>query len=186
MKNKLLVLLLVFLGAFSLAGLAGAEEEKKEDSLMMDTEIMEEATPDATLFMIRDAYKKAAKHQHLADRTLFEALKVAEKGNIPLATHTAFKGEHHMTQLINEVKAAVYSGLELNSSIIDRAHKSAKRHQDLLRGMKSRAKGDAKQDFDTIIEFSQRNDSELAKVEIEATAEAELDFEKEEDKDSVE
>jgi hypothetical protein len=127
-----------------------------------------------TLFLIRDRYKKATRHQHLADRTLFEALKTAEKGDIPLATHTAFKGENNMTLLVNEVKAAFYSGLPLNTDIVKRAHKSAPRHQELLAGMKARAKGDAKKQFDIIIEFSQRNDLELTKLEIEATVEAEL------------
>jgi hypothetical protein len=127
------------------------------------------------LFLIRDPYKKAQKHLQLADRILFEALKLAEKNNISLALHTAFKGENHMTQLVDTVKQAVYSGRALNSKLLNQAHKAAKKHKDLLAGMKSRAKGKNKDQFDIILEFSQRNDSELFKVEKEATIEAELE-----------
>lgn len=125
------------------------------------------------LFLIRDPYKKAQKHLNIADRMLFEALKVAEKDNIPLATHTAFKGEHNMTQLVDRFKQAVYSGRDFNKKLADKAHKATKKHQDLIAGMKSRAKGKDKEQFNIILEFSQRNDDELSKLEREATIEAE-------------
>ena len=118
------------------------------------------------LFFIRDPLKKAAKHLHMADKELLMALKLAEKGNIPLAQHTAFKAEHHMTLLITEVKKAVYySDKELPQDLAQRAHQAALKHQELLTGMMDQASKEDQEDFKTIKEFSIRNDNELFRFE---------------------
>jgi len=117
------------------------------------------------LFFIRDPFKKAAKHLHMADKELLMALKLAEKGNIPLTQHTAFKAEHHMTLMVNESKRAVYSGRELDTELVQRAHQAAIKHQELLAGMLERANEKEQEAFKTIKEFSTRNDNELFKLE---------------------
>jgi len=125
------------------------------------------------LALITDPHKKAAKHLQLADRQLFEALKVAESGDIPLAIHSAFKGEHQMTQLVDNLKSAIYSGEKLDLELTDKAHRASFRHLELLTGMKARANDKNQiEQFSTIMEFSHRNNNELYTLETEATASA--------------
>lgn len=122
------------------------------------------------LYLIRNPQLRAAKHLQLADRQLFEALKVAESGDIPLATHSAFKGEHQMTQMVDTLKSAVYSGEEMDLELTDKAHRASFRHQELLTGMKARTNDKSQiEQFNTIMEFSQRNNNELYILETEAT-----------------
>lgn len=114
------------------------------------------------LFLTRNPVKKAARHLHMADKEFFMALKLAEKDKIPLAQHTAFKAEHHMTLLVTEIKKAVYySNREFPQDLAQRAHQAALRHQELLAGMMDRASEEDQKDFKTIKEFSIRNDNEL-------------------------
>lgn len=119
-----------------------------------------------TLFFISDRERKAEKHLDFADRMLYESLKVAENGNMTVAVHNAFKGEDHMTQLVDSLKASVYSGKELDKDFVARAHEAYTAHQNLLAGIKSRTDDkDQQKSLDTIIEFSTRNDAELTKLE---------------------
>lgn len=117
------------------------------------------------LFFTFDPFKKAARHLHMADKELVMALKLAEKGKVPLAQHTAFKAEHHMTLLVNEIKRAVYSGRKLDKQLVNQAHQAAKKHLELLEGMRGRANRQEKEAFEIIKEFSTRNDTELLKLE---------------------
>ena len=117
------------------------------------------------LFLIRDPIKKAERHLQMADKELFMALKLAEKGKIPLAQHTAFKAENHITLLVAEVQRAAYSGRGLNKELVQKAHRAALKHQELLDGMINRAGKEQEKPFQIIKEFSHRNDHELFRLE---------------------
>lgn len=117
------------------------------------------------LYLTFDPFKKAQLHLQLADKTLLAALKVAEKGNLPLAIQTAFKGEHHFTQMVDETKRGVYSGKKLDQKLVDKAHQAFVKHQELLDGMMGRASKKDQEQLLIIKEFSTRNDNELYKLE---------------------
>ncbi len=118
------------------------------------------------LFLIRDPLKKAAKHLEMADKEFYAALKLAEKDKLPLAQHTAFKAEHHMTLLVTEIKNAVYySNQEFPQDLAQRAHQAAEKHQGVLAGIMSRANEEQKKTLITIQEFSLRNDEGLTKLQ---------------------
>lgn len=122
------------------------------------------------LAFIRDPYKKSTKYLELADKQLFAALKIAEKNNLSLAIHTAFKGEHQITLLTYEVKKIAYSGKKLDKEFLNKVHQATKEHQKLLVGIKARAKAQDKKSLETIISFSKHNDNELSKLEKEVNA----------------
>lgn len=118
------------------------------------------------LFLIRDPIKKATRHLHMADKEFFMALKLTEKDKIPLAQHTAFKAEHHMTMLVAEIKNAVYySDKELPQDLAQQAHRAALKHQELLAEMMDRVGKEDQEDFKIIKEFSTRNDNTLFEFE---------------------
>ena len=122
-----------------------------------------------TLLLMRDPIKRAAKHLQMADKELFAALKLAEKDNMALAQQTAFKAEHHMTLLVGEIaKAVYYSNREFPRDLAQRSHQATLKHQELLAGMMARAKEDEQEAFQTIKEFSIRNNQELFKLAEEA------------------
>jgi len=126
------------------------------------------------LGLISDQNKKAAKYLEMADKQLYSALKVAEKDNISLALHTAFKGEHNMTLLVDNLRAVLYSGGDMDFKVINQAHLASAKHQELLQGMMGRSQGNEKEQFAIIIEFSTRNNNQLSKLEEEATSTADL------------
>lgn len=126
------------------------------------------------LGLISDHNKKAAKYLEMADKQLYSALKVAEKGNVPLSLHTAFKGEHNMTLLVDNLRNVLYSGDNMDFKVINQAHLASAKHKELLRGMMGRSQGNEKEQFAVIIEFSTRNDNQLSKLEEEATSTANL------------
>lgn len=117
------------------------------------------------LFLTRDPFKKAQRHLQMADKEFMMALKLAEKDKMPLAQHTAFKAEHHMTLLNTELRRHAYSGKGLNQSFIDRAHKAVQKHQEVLKGMMARANEQEKESLSTIYDFSLRNDQALSDLE---------------------
>lgn len=125
------------------------------------------------LYLTPDPFKKAQLHLQLADKTLFAALKVAEKGNLPLAIQTAFKGEHQVTQMVDEIKRGVYGGKELDKGLVDKAHKAYTKHQELLDGIMGRANKSEQENLVIIKEFSTRNNNELLKLEKELQEEEE-------------
>ncbi|MDP3983183.1 MAG: DUF5667 domain-containing protein [bacterium] len=126
------------------------------------------------LGLISDHNKKAAKYLEMADKQLYSALKVAEKGNVPLALHTAFKGEHNMTLLVDNLRAVLYSGGDMDFKVISQAHQASAKHQELLQGMMGRGQENEKEQFAVIMEFSTRNNNQLSKLEEEATYSADL------------
>lgn len=183
MKKSLGTLLFLILIVFSINTIR-AQEESITDEIQLATSASEYKLPHVgmlpdspfyklkslrdrvTLFIIRDPEEKAEKHLEFADRMLYESLKVAENGNMTVAVHNAFKGEDHMTQLVNALKTSVYSGKELNKDFVAQAHEAYTAHQNLLVGIRSRTDNeDEQKSIDTIIEFSTRNNAELTKLE---------------------
>lgn len=116
------------------------------------------------LLFIRNPASRAEKYISLADRQLFEALKVAEKDNIALAVHTAFKGEHQMTLAVSELQHIDTS--EQFESIKDKALLASLKHRELLAGIADRAKNNSESaaQVETIVQFSKRNDESIKKI----------------------
>ena|SRR3989338_3968217 len=117
------------------------------------------------VFFIRDPMDLAEKHIQLADRQLYEALKVAEKGNIPLAVHTAFKGEHQMTLATSQIRNI--ETIEELSEIKEKSLSASQKHRELLAGIADRAKDDAEAagQVEQIIQFSYQNDQSIRNAE---------------------
>lgn len=127
------------------------------------------------LFLTFDPAKKAARHLQMADKEFVMALKLAEKGKIALAKHTAFKAEHHMTLINTEIAKFISSDKKINLDFIDRVHLASLKHQELLAGMKNRAKETIDlDDFKTITEFSIRNNQDFTNLIEQKKAEEEI------------
>lgn len=128
------------------------------------------------LFLIRNPENRAEKHLQLADKQLFESLKLAEKDNMSLAIHNAFKGEHHVTLAVNLLKDNTSGENSLPENLVKKLHAATVMHQDLLNGILSRTKtDDDKKNVETILEFSTRNDQQLTDLERSATQSAVLE-----------
>lgn len=135
------------------------------------------------LFLIRDSLKKAAKHLHMADKEFFMALKLVEKGKIPLAQHTAFKAEHHMTLLTTELRQGISSGRNLDLGFLGKARQAALKHQEVLDGMMAKTDNEETvESLKTIKEFSVRNDKAVYEIEeeLKEMAEEQKEFPEEE------
>lgn len=117
------------------------------------------------IFFIRDPKNRAEKHIQLADRQLYEALKVAEKGDIPLAVHTAFKGEHQMTLATSQIRNI--ETIAALSEIKEKALAASQKHRELLAGIADRAKenAEAAEQVAQIIQFSFQNDESIRNAE---------------------
>ena len=117
------------------------------------------------LLFIRNPASRAEKYISLADRQLFEALKVAEKEKISLAVHTAFKAEHQMTLAVSELQRIVTP--EQFDDIKDKALLASQKHRELLAGIADRAKNDADSaaKVETIMQFSLQNDESIRKTD---------------------
>lgn len=125
--------------------------KKLRDSILLTTQV--------------DPIEKARLHLHIADKTLLTALKIAEKGKTPLSIRTAFDGENHVTLMVTELKNAAYIGKKLENELLYKAHRAARKHQELLAGMSAEANATEKEKFNIILEFSSRNDNELYRLE---------------------
>ena len=135
--------------------------------------------PDSPLYKIRLAldrislilspnpYTKARKYVALADRELTTAVKVLEKGNGPLALHTAFRGENYMTLFVNTLKVVADSTDSLDLNITKLAHDAYPYHLQVIQSMIDKSSGDIQQELQKILEFSQRNENELNILEAE-------------------
>jgi len=185
--KKILLALFTFIFAFSFASTTALAQEEPSDPAMEDTEEEMVATESSTyklpypgmlpdnplyklktarnklmLFMIRNPAKKAEKHLELADKQLIAALKLAEKDKMDLAIHTAFKGEHHMTKLIDELRKIDAQERDIDKGFIDTTQDASDKHVELLMGILERTESDDNSSsIETIIEFSQRNKGEI-------------------------
>lgn len=131
------------------------------------------------LYLTSDPLKKARLHLLMADKGLLSALKMAEKDKLPEAVHTAFKGEHQMTLLVNEVKRGVYAGYKLDGELVEKAHQAFEKHQQLLDGIMGRASEKDKENLEIIKEFSLRNNNQLLKLEKELREKPQNNFSQE-------
>lgn len=126
------------------------------------------------LFLTRDPYKRTERYILFADKTLNASSQLVDKGNIPLAVHTAFRGEHYMTLMVDEFKSAVYSGRDFNMDLAKKAYEASDKHLEVLRSMKSKATGE--EQFATIEEFSIRNKKSLEELQEEVKGLSEENF----------
>ncbi len=108
---------------------------------------------------------KAMKYITLADKDLIAADKIMGGENDALALHTAFRGEHYMTLLVNTMKNAAYNFGSLDMSVTKRAHEAFPYHQQLIQSMISKASGDTERNLRNILEFSQRNEQQITLLE---------------------
>lgn len=111
-----------------------------------------------TLFLISDTKKKAEYHLMLADKRIQMANALVDKNKITLAKETALKGENEYTLLV-----FLYKGRneKPNEEFLSRLEKAALKHQEILREIISKVSNSDKKTFETVLEFSQRNLSEL-------------------------
>ena len=120
-----------------------------------------------SLLFTKDSAKRALKYIELADRELTGAAKVIQLGDNAVGLHSAFRGEHYMTQFVNEIKRMADESGSLDTIIIKPAHDAYPYHQQLLIGVIGKTSADTQTDLQKILEFSQRNETELKNLELE-------------------
>jgi len=116
------------------------------------------------LFMT-NPLQKADKYISYATRELEASEAMLEKGNVPLTVHTAMRGEHYMTLVVESTKSEAYLSGDLVPGILERAHGIYPTHQQIVTRMIEKTSGDAQNTLKQIQEFSTRNDMELTKLE---------------------
>lgn len=114
-----------------------------------------------------NALKKAEKYLSFATRELEAAEEMLSKGDESLALHTALRGEHYITQLVDNTKSAAYYEGGVNPKIFERSHAVYPAHQALLDRMIAKVSTEAQNTLKSVKEFSTRNDMELYKLEAE-------------------
>lgn len=111
-----------------------------------------------TLFLIRDTQKKAEHHLLLADKRIQMANILIDKGKVELAKETALKGENEYTLLVFMFKDR---NERPSKELFSRLEKAAQKHQEILKDIISKVGNSDKKTFETVLEFSERNLSEL-------------------------
>ena len=122
-----------------------------------------------SLLMSTSIDKKISLYIKLSDRELTAADKLIEKGNSSMGVHSAFRGEHYMTMLVNQLKETSYETGKFDSTLANSAHQAFPYHQQVLAQMIAKTSGQDQSSLTTILEFSQRNDNELKLLEEEYT-----------------
>lgn len=119
-----------------------------------------------TLLFTKNPLQKTEKYLSFATRELEAAEEILYKGNEPLALHTALRGEHYITLLVDNTKSAAYGG-EVDSKIFELTHAVYPAHQALLQRMIAKTTGETQNTLRSVLEFSSRNDIELTRLEAE-------------------
>lgn len=120
-----------------------------------------------TLIFTPNPSKKAEKYLSLASSELSAAHELIKQGDTATGVHSAFRGEHYMTLLVNELKNVAYASGSLDTRVTSQAHAVYPSHQAIIMSMIEKTTGDAQNSLKTILEFSQRNDKELTALELE-------------------
>lgn len=113
------------------------------------------------LVLIQDPMKKVEYHLLLADKRIQMAKILVNKGKTELAKETALKGENEYTLLVFLFKDVQKKP---NKALFDKLELAALKHQEVLRGITTKLKGEDKKNFETVIEFSKRNADELSTI----------------------
>src|SRR3989338_11261266 len=113
------------------------------------------------LGLIQDPMKKVEYHLLLADKRIQMANILVNKGKTELAKETALKGENEYTLLVFLLKDVQKKP---NKVLFDKLELAALKHQEVLRGITAKLKGEDKKNFETVIEFSKRNADELSTI----------------------
>ena len=113
------------------------------------------------LGLIQDPMKKVEYHLLLADKRIQMAKILVNKGKTELAKETALKGENEYTLLVFLFKDVQKKP---NKALFDKLELAALKHQEVLRGITTKLKGEDKKNFETVIEFSKRNADELSTI----------------------
>ena len=113
------------------------------------------------LSLIQDPMKKVEYHLLLADKRIQMAKILVNKGKTELAKETALKGENEYTLLVFLFKDVQKKP---NKALFDKLELAALKHQEVLRGITTKLKGEDKKNFETVIEFSKRNADELSTI----------------------
>lgn len=123
-----------------------------------------------SLLFTTQPLRKAEKYLTLADRELTAAHKaIVNNGDVAVAAHTAYRGEHYVTLFVDTIKRDAYETGIFAQSLVKRAHDAYPYHQKLLGDMRNKTKGAEQNSVNQIIEFSQRNETELKNLELEFT-----------------
>ncbi len=111
--------------------------------------------------------QKSEKYLAFATRELEAAEEMLSKDNESLGLHTALRGEHYITLLVDNTKSVAYYGGRVDPKIFERSHAIYPAHQALLDRMIAKASTEAQNTLKSVKEFSTRNDTELYKLEAE-------------------
>lgn len=109
--------------------------------------------------------KQTEKYVQFATNELEAAEEMLTRGNEALALHTALRGEHYMTRLVDNTKSHAYYGGDVDPKIFELAHEVYPSHQKLLDRMIAKASPETQKTLSTVKEFSTRNDTEMKKLE---------------------
>lgn len=111
--------------------------------------------------LINDPVKKADFYLHQADKQMAMIPLLLDKQQYVLASQTAYKAEHNVTELTFVYKKI---GSKPNKEMYEKIEKATRKHQEILLAGMKKAPEENKKDFQQVINFSKTNWSEIQKI----------------------
>ena len=113
------------------------------------------------LFLIKDPEKQVENYLLQADKGIAMVPMLIEKGKIDLAKETAFKAEHHFTEL-----TFVYKKTETkpDTKTYKKLTRAALMHQEVLGSAVKKLGKEDQKEFHRVIDFSKTNLEELQRI----------------------
>lgn len=111
--------------------------------------------------LINDPVKKAEFYLHQADKQMAMIPLLLDKQQYTLASQTAYKAEHNVTELTFVYKK---SASKPNKEMYEKIEKATRKHQEVLLTAIKKGSEENKKDFQQVINFSKTNWTEIQKL----------------------
>ena len=107
------------------------------------------------LWLTTDSLKKADLLLRLADKRVWSAQLLFEKGKTDLAITTAAKAERYLEQAIDQAEMAREKGKD-TASFLEKLSRATLKHEEVLSAMKEKAEETAQPAIDSALEYARR------------------------------
>lgn len=107
------------------------------------------------LWLTTDPLKKADLLLRLADKRVWSAQLLLEKGKADLAVTTAAKAERYLEQAISQAEVAQQKGKD-TTIFLERLSRATLKHEEVLSAMKERAEETTQPAIDSALEYARR------------------------------
>jgi len=131
------------------------------------------------LFLTTDSLKKADLLLTYADKRIWAAQMLLDKGKDDLAVSTATKAEKYLEQAAVQGEKAQEAGKN-TVAFLEKISQASLKHEEILLGMSNRFSGQAQETIEKILEYPRRTLNQLRSFKEEIKATLKLEFESEE------